>query len=227
MMQNVPGGFVMYEAVAQACKDIAAEGLVKWSSGNVSARIGDWIFIKASGVLCKYVTERSVIAVDLAGRYDPPPENEIAPRWKPSTDTAAHLYIYNHLRNIGAVVHTHSTYATIFAVMGKPIPCCMTSMADEFGGSIQISDYCEIGGEDIGKEVVRMYEVRPCHAFLIRQHGVFTVGESIEAAVKAAVMGEEAAKVAYHAILAGGSVKILSDEQIIRNHRRYMEDYGQ
>jgi L-ribulose-5-phosphate 4-epimerase len=143
---------------------------------------------------------------------------------KPSSDTASHLYIYRHRSDVHGIVHTHSPYATAFAAVGRPIPCCLTAVADEFGGAIPVAGFALIGSEAIGKQVVDHIGHSP--AVLLKQHGVFTVGKDAATAVKAAVMTEDVAKTVWLAMQIG-SVQELEPEDIAKLHDRYTHVYGQ
>jgi L-ribulose-5-phosphate 4-epimerase len=193
--------------------------LVKWTGGNVSARDPETglVVIKPSGVRYEVLRPQDHVVVDLDGEVI---EGEL----KPSSDTASHLYIYRHVERVNGVVHTHSPYATAFAAVGKPIPCALTAIADEFGGPIPCAGFALIGGEAIGKQVVE--HIGSSKAVLLRQHGVFSVGETATAAVKAAVMTEDAARTVWLAMQIG-AVEALSDEHVAKLHDRYMNVYGQ
>jgi L-ribulose-5-phosphate 4-epimerase len=134
------------------------------------------------------------------------------------------LYIYRHRQDINGVVHTHSPYATAFAAVNKPIPCCLTAIADEFGGAIPCADFAMIGSEAIGKQVIE--HIGSSKAVLLKQHGVFTVGETATAAVKAAVMVEDVAKAVWLALQVGEVVDI-DPEAVTNLHARYTYVYGQ
>ena len=194
-------------------------GLVKWTSGNVSIRdteIG-LVAIKPSGVMFEDLTPESMVVVDLDGSV-------IEGDAKPSSDTASHLYIYRHMPDVNGVVHTHSNYATAFAAVGKPIPPVLTAIADEFGGAIPCGGFALIGGEEIGKVVVE--SIGSCPAVLLKNHGVFTVGRSGAAALKAAIMVEDAAKTVWLSLQIGIPEEI-SAADIRRLNDRYTRDYGQ
>ena len=122
--------------------------LVKWTGGNVSARDPEtgYVVIKPSGVRYEDMMPEDMVIVDLDG-------DVIEGDLKPSSDTLSHLYIYRHRPDVGGVVHTHSPYATAFAAVGKPIPVCLTAIADEFGGPIPCGGFALIGSEAIGKAV--------------------------------------------------------------------------
>jgi L-ribulose-5-phosphate 4-epimerase len=199
--------------------ELPKQGLVTWTGGNVSGRDPDtgYVVIKPSGVRYEELTPESLVVLDLAGTV-------IEGSFRPSVDTATHLYVYRHRSDVGGVVHTHSPYATSFALLGQSIPVYLTAMADEFGTEIPIGAYCQIGDEQIGQEIVRSIGDSP--AILIKSHGVFTVGKNAEAAVKAAVMTEDVAKTVHLAVLRGRPEPLPSDE-VARLHRVYVEHYGQ
>ena len=194
-------------------------GLVKWTSGNVSIRDTETghVAIKPSGVMFEDLTPESMVVVDLDGSV-------IEGDAKPSSDTASHLYIYRHMPDVNGVVHTHSNYATAFAAVGKPIPPVLTAIADEFGGAIPCGGFALIGGEEIGKVVVE--SIGSCPAVLLKNHGVFTVGRSGAAALKAAIMVEDAAKTVWLSLQIGIPEEI-SAADIRRLNDRYTRDYGQ
>jgi len=143
---------------------------------------------------------------------------------KPSSDTASHLYIYRHRSDVNGVVHTHSSYATAFAALGKPIPVYLTAMADEFGGPIPCAGFALIGGEEIGKQVVEHIGTSP--AVLLKNHGVFTIGSTAQNAVKAAVMVEDVACTVWRALQLGQPDEI-APADVAKLHDRYMHVYGQ
>ncbi len=199
--------------------ELPRAGLVTWTSGNVSGRDPETglVVIKPSGVRYEQLRPEDLVVVDLAG-------NVVEGRLKPSVDTATHLYIYQHRPDVGGVVHTHSAYATAFAAVGRPIPCILTAMADEFGGPIPCGEYAPVGGEEIGREVLRSIGTSP--AILMKNHGVFTIGRTATDAVKAAVMVEDVARTVFLAMRLGDPEELPSAE-ILRAHRRYVEKYGQ
>lgn len=199
--------------------ELPKNDLVKWTGGNISARDPEsgLVVIKPSGVRYEQLRPEDHVVVDLAGRVL---EGDL----KPSSDTASHLFIYRHRPDVNGVVHTHSPYATAFAAVGKPIPCCLTAMADEFGGPIPCAGFALIGDEAIGQQVIE--HIGDSKAVLLRQHGVFTIGESAEAAVKAAVMTEDVARAVWLAMQLG-SVQAIPPEDVKKLHHRYTHAYGQ
>ena len=207
--------------VARLHLELPKNGLVTWTSGNVSARDPrtGLVVIKPSGVRYEELTPASMVVVDLDGRV-------VDGKLKPSTDCVSHLHIYRHRADLMGAVHTHSPFATAFAAVGQGIPIVLTAMADEFGGAVPCGGYARIGGEAIGAEVVRIFAATKSPAILLKQHGVFTVGRSVEAAVKTAVMVEDIARTVFYARQLGPLEELPADEVAIAHHR-YTHDYGQ
>jgi len=207
------------EEVYKLHLELPKNQLVAWTSGNVSARDSEtgYVVIKPSGMRYDDLKPEHMVVVDLDGQHI---EGEL----KPSSDTASHLYIYRYRPDVNGVVHTHSPYATAFAALGRPIPVYLTAMADEFGGPIPCAGFALIGGEEIGKQVIEHIGQSP--AVLLKNHGVFTIGPTAEAAVKAAVMVEDAARTVWLALQLGQPNEI-APEDVARLHRRYTHDYGQ
>src|SRR5687767_5442520 len=141
------------EVVQQIRKEVAAlhdhlprNSLVVWTAGNVSARVPgrDLLVIKPSGVSYDELSADNMVVTDLEA-------NLVEGDHAPSSDTAAHAYVYKHMPEVGGVVHTHSTYATAWAARGEPIPCVLTMIADEFGGDIPVGPLALIGHDSIGQ----------------------------------------------------------------------------
>jgi L-ribulose-5-phosphate 4-epimerase len=196
-------------------------GLVAWTSGNLSARVpgAGLMLIKPSGVDYEDLTPESMVLCDLDG-------NVVEGGYKPSSDTGSHAYVYRHRPDVGAVAHTHSTYATAWSARAEPIPCVITAMADEFGGQIPVGPFALIGDEEIGKGIVETLAAHRSPAVLMRNHGVFTIGRNARAAVKAAVMTEDVARTVHLARAYGEPVPI-PQADIDALHDRYMHVYGQ
>jgi len=195
--------------------------LVIWTAGNVSARVPghDLMVIKPSGVDYEKLTPDDIVVCDLHG-------NLVDGRLAPSSDTAAHAYVYRHMPEVGGVVHTHSTYATAWAARGEPIPCVLTMIADEFGGDIPIGPFALIGDDSIGRGIVEALRGSRSPAVLMRNHGPFTVGPDARSAVKAAVMVEDVARTV-HIGQQLGAVDRIDDRDVAALFDRYQNVYGQ
>jgi L-ribulose-5-phosphate 4-epimerase len=211
--------------VARLHAELVRYGLVVWTAGNVSGRVpgADLFVIKPSGVSYDELTPDVMILCDLDGNVVP---GTVGSGRSPSSDTAAHAYVYRAMPDVGGVVHTHSTYATAWAARGEPIPCVLTAMADEFGGEIPIGPFALIGGDDIGKGIVATLANHRSPAVLMRNHGVFAIGRDARAAVKAAVMCEDVARTVHVARTLGEPLPIDSKD-VDALYDRYQNDYGQ
>ncbi|MCK2245013.1 MULTISPECIES: L-ribulose-5-phosphate 4-epimerase [unclassified Crossiella] len=207
--------------VAELHRELTRYELVSWTAGNISARVPghDLMVIKPSGVSYAELTPDTMVVTDLRGNLV---EGELAP----SSDTAAHAYVYRHLPEVGGVVHTHSPYATAWAARGVPIPCVLTMIADEFGGEIPVGPFALIGDDSIGRGVVDTLRASRSPAVLMRNHGPFTVGPDARTAVKAAVLLEDVARTVHFALQLG-TPESLAQQDIDRLYTRYQNVYGQ
>jgi L-ribulose-5-phosphate 4-epimerase len=207
------------EQLVQLHMELPKNGLVRWTGGNVSMRDPETglVAIKASGVHYEGMGPEHMVILDVDGKIV---EGDL----KPSSDTASHLYVYRHRPDVNGVAHTHSPYATAFAALGREIPVYLTGMADEFGGPIPCGAFTLIGDEGIGRIIVET--IGDCPAVLLKHHGVFTVGATGVAAVKAAVMAEDVAKTTWLA-LSLGQPDPIPPEDVARLHHRYTNVYGQ
>lgn len=194
--------------------------LAVWTAGNVSERVpGEDLFvIKPSGVAYTELAPEAMVVCDLDG-------NLVDGGRSPSSDTAAHAYVYRNLPEVGGVVHTHSTYATAWSARAEPIPCVLTMMADEFGGPIPVGPFALIGDDSIGRGIVATLKGSRSPAVLMRNHGVFTVGPTGRDAVKAAVMCEDVARTVHIARQLGAPVAI-ADADVDALYDRYQNVYG-
>jgi L-ribulose-5-phosphate 4-epimerase len=209
---------------AQVCAlhmELPKNHLVAWTSGNLSARDPEtgYIVIKPSGLTFSELTPDNMVVVDSDGHV-------VEGEYKPSSDTASHCYIYRHLPTVNGIVHTHSRYATAFAVLGREIPCVTTAMGDEFGGAIPCGGFALIGGQEIGQIVVETLRGSRSPSCLLQNHGVFATGTSGVAAVKAAVMTEDNAAIVWTALQIGTPIPIAQSD-IDRLYDRYQHVYGQ
>ncbi|OLT54239.1 L-ribulose-5-phosphate 4-epimerase [Cellulosimicrobium sp. CUA-896] len=215
------------ERVAALHAELPRWELVVWTAGNVSERVRgaaqdgsqDLLVIKPSGVSYDDITPEAMVVCDLDGELV---EGDRAP----SSDTAAHAYVYRHMPEVGGVVHTHSTYATAWAARGEAVPCVLTMMADEFGGDIPVGPFALIGDDSIGRGIVETLRESRSPAVLMRNHGPFTIGKDARAAVKAAVMCEEVARTVHVSRQLGEPTRIAQSD-VDSLYARYQNVYGQ
>ena len=206
--------------VAELHAYLPRNNLVIWTAGNVSERVkGEDLFvIKPSGVSYDELSADAMVVCDLDG-------NLVEGDHSPSSDTAAHAYVYRHMPDVGGVVHTHSTYATAWSARAEPIPCVLTMIADEFGGPVPVGPFALIGDDSIGRGIVETLKSSRSPAVLMQNHGVFTIGPSGRAAVKAAVMVEDVARTVHIARQLGDLVPI-EQAAIDSLYDRYQNVYG-
>lgn len=230
------------ERVAALHAELPRWELVVWTAGNVSERVragdvespgstggaagtvatdglGDLLVIKPSGLSYDDITPESMVVCDLDG-------NLVEGDRAPSSDTAAHAYVYRHMPEVGGVVHTHSTYATAWAARAEPVPCVLTMMADEFGGDIPVGPFALIGDDSIGRGIVETLRDSRSPAVLMRNHGPFTIGKDARSAVKAAVMCEEVARTVHVSRQLGDPTRI-EQSDVDSLYARYQHVYGQ
>ena len=207
--------------VARLHEQLVRYNLVIWTGGNISGRVPghDLFVIKPSGVDYDELSPQNMILCDLDGTV-------IEGEHSPSSDTAAHAYVYRNMPEVGGVVHTHSTYATAWAARGESIPCVITAMADEFGGDIPVGPFAIIGDDSIGHGIVDTLTGHRSRAVLMQNHGVFTIGKDAKDAVKAAVMAEDVARTV-HIAKQGGPLIPIPQESIDALFDRYQNVYGQ
>lgn len=218
------------EDVSRLHGELVRYGLVVWTGGNISGRVrvgddpnADLFVIKPSGVSYDDLTPDNMILCDLDGEVIPgTPGSDRSP----SSDTAAHAYVYRHMPEVGGVVHTHSDYAVAWAARGEEIPCVITAMADEFGGPIPVGPFAIIGDDSIGRGIVDTLTGHRSRAVLMQNHGPFTIGVNAKDAVKAAVMVEDVARTVHLAREAGPLIPI-PQEAIDSLYNRYQNVYGQ
>ena len=208
------------EKVCQINRLLPATGLVTMHSGNASGldRQSGRLVVKPSGMDYDKLTPQNLVEVELdTGKV-------VGSKLRPSVDLPHHLYLYRNMPEIGAVIHTHSNYATAFAAVGKSIPLCLTAIADEFGQEIPCAPYIDNEGDHIGEAIIKYRGRAP--AILLGNHGVFAWGATPEAALKAAVMVEDVAKTVHLAMQIGEPREITPDEAE-KWYKRYHERYGQ
>ena len=182
-----------------------ASGLNQGTSGNISLRHGERMLITPSGIAYETMTPEMIASLPLAGNgeYDGPK--------KPSVEWPFHLDILKSRPDVGAVVHTHSTFATILAMARKPIPACHYMVAAFGGSDVRVADYARYGSRELSENVLKALRGRS--ACLMANHGMIATGATLEKAMWAAVELETLAKQYFHSLLIGGPA-ILPDAEI-------------
>jgi len=212
------------EEVFEANLGIFRAGLVTMHSGNASGidRQRGCVVIKPSGMDYDKLSPSLLVVTDLNGHRleTGNPGDDL----NPSVDLPHHLYLYAHCPEIGGIVHTHSNYATSFALLERPIVASLTAAADEFGGEIPCAPYVDNVGSHIGEIILQHRTQAP--AVLLGHHGVFTFGPNPRAAFKTAVMVEDVAHTCHLASLIG-TPSALPPEEVQKWYERYHSSYGQ
>lgn len=205
--------------IVEAATRMRREGLVAGTAGNVSARVPGTaqFWITPSGVDYATLAADSLVCVDLAGRT-------LAGGLKPSSDIGNHAAIYRRRDDVSAIVHTHSPYATVFAVLRREIPALLVEAAGYLGGAVPVMEYLPPASPELGERAAQ--GLGPHRAVLLPNHGVIAVGDSADSALNAAFLVEQSARVAYLASLLGEPVPVPPGE-VERMHQFLHHQYGQ
>ncbi len=194
-------------SIIDQCRAMNASGLNQGTSGNISVRFDDRMLITPSAIPYAEMTPDMIVSMPIEGD---------ASSWegpkKPSVEWPFHRDILRARPEIGAVVHTHSTFATILAIARKPIPACHYMIAAFGGHDVRVCDYARYGTQELSDNVIRALEGRS--ACLMANHGMIATGPSLDKAMWAAVELETIARQYYHSLLVGGPV-VLPEEEIV------------
>lgn len=194
------------QAIIDKCRWMNAEGLNQGTSGNISARFGDRLLITPSATPYEGMTPEMIASMPLDRDY-----GSFEGPLNPSSEWRFHLDIMRARPEIGAIVHTHSTYATIVAVTRRAIPACHYMIAAFGGSTIRCAPYARYGTPELSAHAVAALEDRM--GCLLGSHGMIALGDTLDKAMWHAVELETLARQYYHALLIGGPV-ILSDAEI-------------
>lgn len=211
--------------VCKANIDLVSHGLVILTWGNVSGRDPEtgFIVIKPSGVDYETMSPDDMVVLDPEG-------NVVEGKYKPSTDSPTHLFLYKTWGSIGGIVHTHSTYATSWAQSGRPIPAFGTTHADHYHGAVpctrkltqnEVDEDYELNTGKIIFETIGSVNSLTIPSVLVHSHGPFCWGENPDKAVNNAIALEEIARMAFNTVLLGKTEqmdKYLLDKHFKRKH---------
>jgi L-fuculose-phosphate aldolase len=200
-------------------KQMITTGLVRGTSGNISAREpgADRCLITPSGVDYDTMVPEDLVIVRLDGERD-------MAQAKPSVDTPVHLAIYRARPDVAACIHTHSPYAAAFSTVGREIPTLITESAGYVGGPVRVMDYVPPASPDTGDQVAA--GLGSDRAVLLPNHGVIAVGENLKKSFGAAMAVEESAHVAFIALQLG-TPRPVPEGEVERMHDFIHHKYGQ
>jgi L-ribulose-5-phosphate 4-epimerase len=191
--------------------------LVSLTGGNVSMRLSDNRFlVTPSGMDYTKMVAEDVVLVDGTGSV-------IEGKRKPSSDTSALLYVFNHMPHVNAIIHTHQPYATALGLVEEEIPACLVTIIDAVHSAVKVAPYTP--SSDINMGVLTVQYAGDALAVILKHHGVMAYGASLEEALYAAVYLEESAKTYLLARLLG-DVPRLSEEEIAAESEGW-KSYGQ
>lgn len=200
-------------------RQLVSKGLVSGTWGNISARIpgaGD-VLITPSGVPYESLEAQDLVLLD--------PEGKVKKgTLRPSTETPLHIAIYKKRPDVLAIVHTHSPYASVFAVNRRELPPVLEEQAQLLGGTVRVAPYAPPGSKELADGAVTALEGRS--AVILANHGVVGVGRSLKDALLICQVVEKGAQVFLLAQLSG-KPHVLSERDVGLLRRNFLEKYGQ
>ena len=205
------------ERVALIAKKMLDEGLVVETWGNVSSRAGENMVITPSGLDYKKMNFTDMVVMDLHG-------NVLEGKWKPSSEHPLHRLIYQRREDVNAVMHTHSIYATTFAVARKEILTVVEDFSQVVGGSVKVADYAMPGSDKLAVNCVEALQDNS--AVLIANHGLVAVGNTLEDVLLICKVIEKTALITLYANMLGGPV-VIDKKHVQELHKYFKEQYGQ
>ncbi|MDD4353985.1 MAG: class II aldolase/adducin family protein [Candidatus Nanoarchaeia archaeon] len=211
--------FDLIKKTIEINKMIKSQNLGVISSGNASIKISDdLIAIKPSGIDFDLINEKNISLVDLNGR--------LKKGFKPSSDLDIHLRLFNHFKDLKCVIHTHSHFASVFAILNKDLEVLSTFHADFFGKKIECLPFINHRTQNIGDFIIKKTKKLPA-IFLVGNHGIFVLSNDPDDCIKKAIALEEIAKLNYHSLLLNKKVKKIKDTEIEKMNYYYKTKYGQ
>ena len=195
------------QEVVDAARHMLQTGLVEGTSGNISARLNDErVVMTPSSLDYEVMKADDLVVVDLAG-------NVLEGERAPTTEKALHLACLRAHADVGAVIHSHALFASMFAVTRQPIPCVIEEFDVFVGGEVSVAQYELTGSDELGEEVARHVEDRG--AVLMANHGLLTVGRDLADAMKVAHLVERTAQIVWGSRVLGSPVP-LPEETLAR-----------
>jgi len=202
--------------IVSAGRAMVAKGLVAGTWGNVSVRIpgSEQVLVTPSGRDYDSLTSAEIVVVDSQGR--------VISGGVPSSETPLHLAIYRQRRDVQAIVHTHSVFASACAVARRGIPPVIEDLVQLVGGEVEVAAYALPGTVELALNAVQALGDK--QAVLLANHGVIGCGTKLSEAMLACELVEKAAQIYLYANTLGGA-KVLSDEDVAVMRRFYLEHY--
>jgi L-fuculose-phosphate aldolase len=203
--------------IIEKCRFMNSIGLNQGTSGNISARYKDAMLITPSATPYDAMEPEMIAAMPIKGDY-----GEWDGPLKPSTEWRFHLDIMKDRTDVGGIVHAHSTFATVLAILRRNIPACHYMIAAFGGTDIRCGGYATYGTKELSVHALKALEGRA--GCLLANHGMIATGANLDKAMWLAVELETIAKQYYYSSLLGKPV-ILSDEEIA-DTRKGFGSYG-
>ena len=208
------------ETLLEGGRRLAASGLTVETWGNLSLRDEEGrVYITPSGMDYLSCTPEDIVVVDMEGRV-------LEGARRPSTELGLHLAVYRARSDVGAVVHTHAIYSTVFATLGREIPLCLDEAAQTLGDTVRVCHYALPGSQALARYAAQALE-GGANACLLRAHGAVCVGRTMDQAFRVARVLEMTAEICWRALAIGEKPEPLP-EVVLRAQREFMADrYGQ
>ncbi|MGA2493161.1 MAG: class II aldolase/adducin family protein [Roseiarcus sp.] len=209
--------FALRRAIIEACLTMNARGFNQGKSGNVSARFGENILITPTSLPYEQMQPEDLAQMPIKGEY-----GSWSGPYAPSTEWRFHLDIVRARPDVGAVVHTHSLYATALGICGREIPAIHYMIATCGGPTVRLAPYATFGTKELSDHALKALEGR--NACLLANHGAIAVGSDLRRALALAEELENLARQYYLALQLGGA-HILPDDEVATVKER-MKNYG-
>lgn len=212
----------MYEKEKKEILETALEikrcGLISLSGGNVSMRVdNDRYLVTPSGMIYEEMEPQDVVLIDEKCRV-------LEGVRKPSSDSPALVYMFEHMPAVNALIHTHQPYATAAGFITDQIPEFLVTLIDANGAAVNVAPFTP--SSDIGMGIIAVEYAGEARAVVLKHHGIMAYGADMKEALYSAVYLEEAAKTFVLAKAMGASIPELSAEDIAKEKRGWL-DYGQ
>lgn len=205
--------------IIETGKALLREGLVLGTWGNISTRLisREGFLITPSGIPYSALNPEDIVLVDDDGR-------KIGGRRRPSSETLLHAAIYRRRPDVCSIIHTHSPYASVFAVNRREIPPILEEMAQILNGGVRVAAYALPGARELADSACIALQDRP--AVLLANHGLVGVGESLRSALLICRVVEKAAHVFLLAKQIGDPY-VFNEKEINEIRRNFLTNYGQ